>query len=600
MVEFSTDARPRSMLPATTSSDLTFSTISQWMAECLNKHDHCRDSDSFDRTASLKSVRFLKLADTSVTLVDSILPTSYVCLSYCWGVGTSMPKTTTENIAARKEAGIDISSLPKVFQDAIDICKKFRVEYLWIDSLCIVQDDNQDWIAQSACMADIYEHGRFTIFALSARAPDDGCYSVTHELYQGTRLPAYTNVYVRKRPKDSARPDGSDFPLLQRAWAYQEICLSPRAILYGSEEVYWRCRTVEKRQATTEPFKAMNNHVHSNYHIHPQDLLTKQKQSLRLRDQFPYSSEDVLSQAWYSMVETYTRKHLTYATDRLPALAAMANGQRSARSNDEYLAGLWKGTILNDLLWHVTARTDHYNANRGSSTRPTNPDLPTWSWARKEHAVRWRKDCVRRLSNVHVLQTMCDTLGPRIIGRVTNAALVVLQAPLIPLSSMHAESKSSPDEISSELKYEFARNRILYKQDTNKSVRKYNADHLLYRPCWDSSEMETSDPQRVFALPLVGEKPWVRRGLPYPSLLTLMIQKHASKDEYVRVGTVEVRHVGLVLLSNLYDKRGVRLPGEPNFGRPAGRRIFEGAIDKCWKRQIAKMESMETQVATLV
>jgi hypothetical protein len=92
---------------------------------------------------------------------DIVAP--YIALSHCWGQ-TAIVRTTKATFARRKQ-GIDISLLPPAFRDAIDIACRLDVRYLWIDSLCIIQDDQLDWQTKSARMSTIYQQTLLTISA---------------------------------------------------------------------------------------------------------------------------------------------------------------------------------------------------------------------------------------------------------------------------------------------------------------------------------------------------------------------------------------------------------------------------------------------------
>ena len=88
----------------------------------------------------------------------------YIALSHCWG-DVSAIFTTTKATFEDRLLEIPWSKLPKSFQDAISITRAIHVEYLWIDSLCIIQDDSEDWKAESVKMAEVYSGAYLTIFS---------------------------------------------------------------------------------------------------------------------------------------------------------------------------------------------------------------------------------------------------------------------------------------------------------------------------------------------------------------------------------------------------------------------------------------------------
>ncbi|KAF2785848.1 hypothetical protein K505DRAFT_261193, partial [Melanomma pulvis-pyrius CBS 109.77] len=121
------------------------------------------------------------------------------------------------------------------------------IKYIWIDSFCIVQDDADDWAAESAKMADIYNGALLTIMAASASDSNDDCFQDRPPKPTMIRLP-YTDdagktslcVYVSTPPRgyDSVVIEG---PLFQRAWVFQERLLFKRKLIFGEDQTYWDC-----------------------------------------------------------------------------------------------------------------------------------------------------------------------------------------------------------------------------------------------------------------------------------------------------------------------------------------------------------------------
>lgn len=164
------------LVPGDTLSAATISWAKRQLAACDSKHD-CLLSGG----TSLLPTRVLdichKSPDTnSVRLLASEGQTGrYACLSHCWGNPALMTKTTTKSIDAHPQ-GIHLSDLPRTFHDAIDVARRLEIEYLGIDSLCIIQDDSRDWDIQASRMADIYENAYVTIAATSSGDGNGGCY----------------------------------------------------------------------------------------------------------------------------------------------------------------------------------------------------------------------------------------------------------------------------------------------------------------------------------------------------------------------------------------------------------------------------------------
>ena len=157
-----------------------FDVALQWLRhqlkECESNHSKCIKKL---QEKKISARRFLDLEnhlqDSSIRLIEPTenLAAPYMTLSYCWG--HQIPITTTKaNIGQRKQE-IKWRDLPKTFKDAVKITRALEVRYLWIDSLCIIQDNNGDWETESSKMAAIYSGSYLTISAVSSRDSNGGC-----------------------------------------------------------------------------------------------------------------------------------------------------------------------------------------------------------------------------------------------------------------------------------------------------------------------------------------------------------------------------------------------------------------------------------------
>ena len=336
-------------------------------------------------------------------------------MSHCWGPSINITKTTSASLELFKNE-ISSDSLTPNFQHAVDVCRRLGIEFLWIDSLCIIQDIETDWKEESAKMASIYENAFLTIASTKSATGSGGCYAVTDPEYLAKPVPG-TNVYVRRRPPlfpagwvNYRYREAQAWPLLNRGWAYQEIRLSRRILHFCNQEVIWECRESRKSESgcsdkdigTDDPqFKSKN------YFDVPYWILERDPQKL-----------------WYRTVEEYSAMQLTFEKDKMPALAALTQKMETLRVNDRFLAGLWEKTLLFDLLWMVfpspkTGRSATWLA-------------PTWSWASVQSRVVWESEVesIRTLDSVRVITIRYSTKGPSHLAEIEEAA-ITLRAPLL-------------------------------------------------------------------------------------------------------------------------------------------------------------------------
>ncbi|KAI1413140.1 HET-domain-containing protein [Hypoxylon sp. FL1857] len=390
----------RNVLPGSTCSEQTFWSIETWIQDCLSGHERC--PAPFQSSYCPK--RVLDVRNGKLVLREELDENRYACLSHCWGPSQSPIKTLTSTIDDFKR-NIPWSSLSKTFQDAVDICRRLGIDYIWIDSICIIQDSDEDWRIESMKMADIYENAYLTIAATKSTDGTGGCYSSADPETVSCRPIVENLVYCRKKP-----PEFNQFyrrmnwPLLSRAWVYQEMRLSPRVLHFGSEEVIWQCRTCRRSESRSNDSDAPTTLTYNDRYVAKSDLL-----------------------GWYNTVYEYSHLALTFEKDRFAALAAVAQREASSRSpNDAFLLGLWKKTLLRDLLWQVVP---HQKLQRRSDLK-----APTWTWASIMSRVTWPE--LGKSTNLNLLD--CTKLeyvdvqytGSSYLGRYERGALRIC-APLI-------------------------------------------------------------------------------------------------------------------------------------------------------------------------
>jgi len=235
----------RHILSGDSTSDDAFNFVTSCMRNCLAGHSLCRgDKPSLPR-------RVLDIGtnhDSIIKLHQGIDEQShYACLSHCWGK-TNAIKTNTENIQYHL-SGISWEDLSKTFQDAIVFSRRLQLRYIWIDSLCIVQNDLADWERELAQLTSIYANAFITIAATASANHYGGCFFAASPQYKTREIATLSGsrdsatVYARKRlphPNWSVN-DINEFPLLTRAWLYQERLLSPRVVHFMQSEIVWEC-----------------------------------------------------------------------------------------------------------------------------------------------------------------------------------------------------------------------------------------------------------------------------------------------------------------------------------------------------------------------
>ncbi|KUJ24682.1 HET-domain-containing protein [Mollisia scopiformis] len=338
------------------SSRPTFDLIDGWLSLCNRSH-HCYQGEHSFPT------RVVDVSGSSPRLVigDGI-DAPYITLSHCWG--NVQPLITTRETLDDRLEEITFQSLPELFQDAVFITRQLGIRYLWIDSLCIVQDCEDDWAREASKMGNVYRHAYLTIFALDA--PNSH-----HRILSCRPRAAEKDISVEEVELLAVGDKHAIFkqsPLCHRAWALQERLLSPRVLFYSKTEIFWECLACTAREGS----KRIKAYRPSEYSYTSYECPDVKNCLIIPRGDSPSMPLSPPSD-WYIIVVEYTRCYLTKPTDKLPALSGLA-AIFQANTGYSYMAGLWQEDFRDGLLWYVD-----YTQNQVRHTGTENPG-PSWSW----------------------------------------------------------------------------------------------------------------------------------------------------------------------------------------------------------------------------
>jgi hypothetical protein len=382
------------------------------MEDCLQNHKKC----SFSVQKQMpKRVVHVGLDNKSLRLVETQgteLP--YTALSHCWG--DKQPLLTTSFTFQMRKASLEWDSMPATFKDAIMVTRKLGIRYLWLDSLCIIQDDDTDWESEAAKMADIYEGAQLVIAASSSPNPDTPFLAPRKT---PCAKPLELNLdYERQQGvvcKVKARPMVADLPvepLDERAWTFQEQWLARRLLQFRGGELRWRCLEKERCECQEE-------HLGTNIPI------------IRNFSSLEEEPEEIL-RGWYDTIEEYTQRKLTRMSDRLPALSGIA-ARVSAKTGSEYIAGLWRDSLVSDFQWRTVPSVfkEKYQLLRNSRQYLA----PTFSWISIPGQTTYRDRTESRINaNLTVDAKVCDAQitikGVNPFGEVLDG-FIMLEGPLI-------------------------------------------------------------------------------------------------------------------------------------------------------------------------
>ncbi|KAI1120046.1 heterokaryon incompatibility protein-domain-containing protein [Nemania abortiva] len=456
----------------------------RWVKECIQSHPACQSPFLIPNTfipTRLLRVNNPDLGFDYVKMVSAEhieLSARYIALSYCWG-GDQLGKTVEANISSRSR-NLRVSDQPKTIRDAIKVTRRLHFDYLWIDSLCIIQDDPEDMARELACMDKVYEYADLLISATSAKSSAEGM------LNPVLNLPANVSCGYRC-------PDGQvGRILLQKAgytpgalgvhgrcWTLQEHLLPSRILAYAGSGLRWSCRTTTLFDGpwTTstvfinyleniETYRRMSAILSSDVPcgvptvIHNQitdlnvdgiliaELLQgRQKPRPGARAVSPHEPDTTQGAGsevtkpsaiaqWRKLLREFTSRSITNSADRLPAISAAARKFNNVLQG-RYIAGLWEVALPLELLWAPQG-----GSNKG---RDQEGPFPSWSWASTRHRVEWHVPSAG-VATLHCLRTQLDFLYPSVpYGHVTKGWLRV-RGDLMPVKCEAVDAPIDPSE----------------------------------------------------------------------------------------------------------------------------------------------------------
>ncbi|KAI0153687.1 heterokaryon incompatibility protein-domain-containing protein [Pestalotiopsis sp. NC0098] len=352
--------------------------IQDWLTKCLDTHQACTWENPLPSLPT--RVLHLDLGDGSddVRLVDGKGRQGiYAALTYCWGLNPdTILKTNSTNIR-QNQSRIVFADLNLLFREVVKILRSLRVDYLWIDAICIVQDIKTDWDSEASNMAAIYSNAYLTMSASEATSPDD---------YRTPQSPVGTSLLSSPRGLEHVITHGT---LAKRGWCLQERCLSRRIVHLGSNQLHWEC-----------PGATHDEHVVNRYHLEnaigPDQRIMLGPKGF-LNDSLPGHGTDPYG-LWYMILRSYGDRSLSFEKDRLPALYGLIDLFKKA-TGDSMIAGLWRADIPRGLTWNPRATVEH-----DYDTKAYAPEmLPSWSWFRAHGLVGFTQPNRRGAPSIQIL-----------------------------------------------------------------------------------------------------------------------------------------------------------------------------------------------------
>ncbi|KAF2670799.1 HET-domain-containing protein [Microthyrium microscopicum] len=372
--------------------------------KCYAKHSICAgrkgNQPSKPKQKRLLPKRVIQLLENGKLRLNETAPNErdvYACLSHCWGGKQAL--TTTLATLPEHLKNVDVDSLPRTFKDAITFLRYLNIKYIWIDSLCIVQDSREDWFQESGNMAGIYANSFLTLAATRASNGEVGLFSDTVSVELNCGKSELLLCRLPNHPIPGSVTN-EDFPLLSRGWVAQEILLSPRILHFCNGDLILECvedivcscgesiknlnGMKDKMWATSEEIPA-----HSTRTIRALLYQSSKHAAIKSKASVITTAEPSYFRAWREFASRYSKLSLTFQSDRLPAMAGLVHrfaagyGKTDAKAlGTTYAAGVWEENLHNDLLWFMPNIVKPQARAEGTTA-------PSWSWVSCGSVVAW-------------------------------------------------------------------------------------------------------------------------------------------------------------------------------------------------------------------
>ncbi|KAH6719513.1 heterokaryon incompatibility protein-domain-containing protein [Leptodontidium sp. MPI-SDFR-AT-0119] len=434
-----------------------FDRAGKWLTHCVDHDEKCRIPNPSYMPRRLLNVGTWE-PDREPFLFEPAVPVPYACLSYCWGADTTgVLTTTTRNLDAHYSA-VPMLAMPMTVRDAVILCRGLKVDNIWVDSLCIVQDDATDWLQQSAEMRDIYANSHLTVAVLEPASCKLGFLGE-----QKFGKPDWQRECIINVPKEAGGPgsrvllrpveaktehnfkgdedEDERCSLDTRGWCLQESLLPNRRLCFNGREMSWECLSRKTCEC---------GHVLWTYRPDSYGRLGGEIKKGYEKAHWDRSSH----RDWIRIVQEYSERSLTQGTDKLRAISGLAKmildappRQSPARrfnfpmglppppkpTIQSYAAGLWKDSFIPELAWIV----------KGFGPSLNNPICylaPSWSWASVSGSVRFhdtsKGGMIRKYSPIRRMDctldgVVCETILASDPTGPVKSAHAILRGPLV-------------------------------------------------------------------------------------------------------------------------------------------------------------------------
>ncbi|KAI1742756.1 heterokaryon incompatibility protein-domain-containing protein [Xylaria scruposa] len=355
--------------------------MNEWLHEC-STHELCASVE--EEMEMPTRVIDVTSRENPLLVITAGKRGKFLALSYCWGPqGEDLFLLTNETQSALLHGSVKESVFARTHREVFAIARSLGIQYVWIDALCIIQKNKKDWEAESKKMRQVYNNAYLTVLAGSSVDCRAGFLSDRPSPVQPFPIPL-------DDPCDGQQPflfatltrSHAEGPTRTRSWCFQESMLSRRLLIFGTEQLRFRCITGERSEHA--PLIQMDG-VRRTLDDHETPFFNPELQQLRA---YPGDAGVVRSSVlehWYVTLIEFTHRRFSNPHDVFAGISSIAQAAAPHLGGSRYLAGLWERDLIRGLLWRPAAFGSELG-EPGVLTRPVER-APTWSWASVEGGI---------------------------------------------------------------------------------------------------------------------------------------------------------------------------------------------------------------------
>ncbi|GME56847.1 heterokaryon incompatibility protein-domain-containing protein [Neofusicoccum parvum] len=369
-------------------SEINPALMRAWLAECEQTHGPTCSAATLSTVSP--SATLLLVDVEQQCLVDASFDTRFVALSYVWGAATQF-LTLRSNLAALQQPGaLAHRPLPATIRDAMALVARLHESHLWVDTLCIVQDDLANKRAQIAQMASIYNRALLTLVALSGASASAGLPGLSSPRLAAAAVRLAPGLRLAPREGPTAAFEASVYD--SRAWTFQERILARRALFFLPGQVFWQCRAAtwaeDRRGDVADDWPSASVTVAKIEGW----AAARRAASERSAGASGFGGEDDFA-CYAQLVREYARKRMGFVGDVVDAFTGVT-AALGVLFGWGFVVGVPRGLVGLALLWTPLEAVVRRRSGEGEAVV-----FPSWAWAGWVGEVHYG-DFVQRLPQI--------------------------------------------------------------------------------------------------------------------------------------------------------------------------------------------------------